>query len=505
MAGVATPHKKYEELAPQWERCRDCTNGGDAVKAKGTKYLPMLDSHILKPEKYIPYVLRALFYNAVGRTVLGLSGGIFQKAPAIETDDAQSKEHIKDITLTGQPLDLFALEATKEYLITGRYGILVDMSTEEAVTPRPYWVGYRAEDIINWHFTRMGGDQELDLVVLREYVDIHSETDEFEIKQKIQYRVLRLTEGIYSQQLYTEEAQQPGSLSTKFVGQAPTIPTRRGETLNFIPFALPWSIGTPPLLDLADVNLSHYRGSADLKHGLHFTALPTPWVSGQLGGGDKPLAIGSGTAWSLEKDGKAGMLEFTGQGLGAIRNDLHDMQKMMATLGARLLEEAPHYAETALSVSMRHSSDYSTLRTLAQIVEQQISWALKVHCWWISTKKLVTDMKANVELNKVFFDQQVTADELRALLLALQAGTISYESFYARLSNTGWMREGVSAEEELEDIKEDGDQFKPPVKGGSGIPSEKLGEKTASQGDGSGIATKPGQKGKVKPETSEEK
>jgi len=441
-------------------RCRDVVAGTDAVKAKGVLYLPALDSHKEDVTKYDAYIKRALFYNATGRTVAGLSGGIFQKAPSVETPSADVTEHAKDITLTGEPLDMFALKTTKEYLTTGRYGILVDMATEEAVEPRPYWAGYRAEDIINWRFKKMGGDQELSLVVLRETSEDIDPKDEFIAKIVTQYRVLRLSsDGIYSQQIYRRKGGN-GSDADEYVPGDVMIPERRGRALNFIPFALPWAVNAPPLLDLVDVNLSHYRASADLKHGLHMTALPTPWVSGYTGDKNKPLKIGSGTAWALDVNGRAGMLEFTGRGLGAIRTDMDEMQKMMASLGARLLQEPPRYAETALSVSMRHSSDFATLRTLAQIVEQQLTWALKVHGWWLNSKNLVTDMPENVELNKTFFDQTISADELRAMLLALQSNSISYKTFYARLSGAGWMREGISDEEEIKDI-----QSQPPILG----------------------------------------
>lgn|SRR3990167_10607283 len=452
MAGVTTCNEVYENLTDRWERCRDCSIGGDAVKARGSKYLPLLDSHKEKYEKYLDYQRRALFYNATGRTIAGLSGAIFQKAPSIETD-SKVKEQATDITLAGEPLDVFALNITKEYLITGRFGILVDMSSEPATEPRPYWLMYRAEDIINWRFAKFGGDQELVFAVLREYIDRPKITDEFDIEQIVQYRVLRLNDGIYTQQIYIEEKSQNGSNATKYVAGPIAIPQRRGKALDFIPFALPWGIIQPPLLDLVDVNLAHYRGSADLKHGLHYVALPTPWVSG-LASANKgePLNIGAGTAWILEKDGTAGMLEFTGAGLGAIRLDLQDMQNLMATLGARLLEQAPRYAETALSVSMRHSSDYATLRTIAQVVEQLLSFALKIHSWWLGTDSLVEANPSKIELNKVFFDQSLTADELRALLLALQSNSISYKTFYARLASTGWTREGIDNEEEAKEI-----------------------------------------------------
>jgi hypothetical protein len=492
MPGVTTQHPVYKEHTPQWERVRDCAAGSDAVKARKIKYLPMLDSHHVKPEKYTEYITRALFYNATGRTIQGLAGGIFQKAPSIEAFDAI--EDTKDITLTGEPLEQFALKTTKEYLTTGRYGILIDMSGELAVDSRPYWCGYPAEAIINWRFERMGGDQELCFAVLREVVNDPDPEDEFSADQILQYRVLRLSSaGIYTQQLYTapKTSAIPGiTQKQEFIPGEIITPLRRGVPLNFIPFSLPWGMIEPPLIDLADVNLSHYRGNAQLKHGLHYVALPTPWVSGQLGDSSKPLSIGSGTAWSLDLNGRAGMLEFTGQGLGSIRQDLQDMQAQMATLGARLLEPAPRYAETALSVAMRHSSDYATLRTLAQVVEQQLTWALKVHTWWLGSEELVAKMPAQVELNKVFYDASITADELRALLLALQSSSISYNTFYARLSNTGWMREGINAEEEMADIQKDGDQFKKLVPATSGLPGEKLGE-----GGAPPSATPPVQKG----------
>lgn len=493
--GVETLHGDYERLQDQWQRCRDTAEGSDSVKHRKGKYLPPLDSH--KKDgggpKYYEYLLRALFYGAMGRTVAGLSGAIFQKAPGINNLTDKVKEDLKDVTLTGEPLEQFALQVTKEYLITGRYGILVDMASEEATKPRPYWVGYRAEDIVNWRFTRMGGDQELSLVVLREYIEDPEAKDEFSVDQVIQYRVLRLnnieskTGTYYTQQLYIEQESKEGNKRKEFVGGPVLMPMRRGAALDFIPFALPWAVNQPPLVDLADVNLSHYRGSADLKHGLHFTALPTPWVSGQTGEGSKALAIGSGVAWSLEKDGKAGMLEFTGSGLGAIRTDLEDMQNLMATLGARLLQPPPKYAETALSVSMRHSSDYASLRTLAHIVEQQLTFALQIHSWWLGTETLVAEVKAEIQLNKVFFDQSITADELRALLLALQGNAISYKTFYARLQNTGWNREGISPEQELTEILAQHPELgHPPAKPGTvdsktGLPSEK--DKKAPKAD----------------------
>jgi hypothetical protein len=458
---VNTPNSTYDALTDVWEKCRDTARGEDVIKAKGQKYLPPLDSHLKEggQTKYDAYKKRGVYYNAVGRTIVGLGGAVFQKAPAISADTEVTK-HVKDITLTSEPLDMFSLHVTTEYLTLGRIGILVDMAFEGKEENRPYWVAYTAEEIINWTFTKIDGDQKLTMVVLKESFDIPDEKDEFKCAQDIRYRVLRLTKlsggMVYSQQLYTPKKSESGAVqSMKEYEPGPlVVPTRRGVPLPFIPFALPWSVNTPPLLDLVNLNLAHYRMSVDHKHGLHFTAMPTPWVAGATDT-NSPLTIGGGTAWVLEKEGRAGMLEFTGAGLQAIRQDLQDMQANMATLGARLLEPPPRYSETATSVSMRHSSDYATLKSIAQVLEQQISYALKIHAWWVNPKiKKAEEDESNIELNKVFYEQAVSADELRALLLALQSATISYKTFYARLQNTGWTREGIDYEQELKDIKD---------------------------------------------------
>src|SRR4029079_17254264 len=94
-----------------------------------------------------------------------------------------------------------------------------------------------------------------------------------------------------------------------------------------------------PLADIITANLDHYRLDADFKHGLHFAALPTAWVSGF----DKatPLRIGSSAAWVSDIPGAtAGFLEFSGAGLAYIEKAMEKVERRMALLDARMLEAA---------------------------------------------------------------------------------------------------------------------------------------------------------------------
>lgn len=243
-----------------------------------------------------------------------------------------------------------------------------------------------------------------------------------------------------------------------FVASEWTTPMRRGVQLNFIPFtivgasALGGNVSRPPLIDLADVNLSHYRSSADREHALFWIASPTPWVSGARAGGG-PLKIGASVAWDLEVNGRAGMLEHTGKGVGSITEALEEKAKMMASLGARLLEEQPRTSETATAVGMRHAAEHATLKTLAQVVERGLTLALQWMAWWVGPEAQPRDTGAMIELHKDFFSLKLSADELRALMLTWQSDGISYETLHFNLARGGLLRPGTTVGDERRAIE----------------------------------------------------
>jgi hypothetical protein len=153
-------------------------------------------------------------------------------------------------------------------------------------------------------------------------------------------------------------------------------PTSQGRPLARIPFEFfgirdnTPCVDKPPLLDLVEVNLSHYRTTADYEHGLHFTGLPTPVVTGFYSDAqDAQLRIGSGTAWLLpDPTSKAFYLEFTGQGLSELREALRAKEAMMATLGARILAPERKVSETAQAAAIHQAGENSVLASIAQSI-----------------------------------------------------------------------------------------------------------------------------------------
>jgi hypothetical protein len=457
---VNTPRDDYNTFTDGWCRLRDAFSGREAVLRAGPKYVPDLPG--LDGPKNKAYRQRGVYYNATSRTIYGLMGAIFQKEPEF-TIPKQFERWLEDVTLSNVTMEMFALEAGHETLLMGRYGILIDMSIQPPppaplIEIRPYTVSYQTEAIINWRTQRIGGDEVLVLVVLKEICMELDAKDPFVLVACEQYRVLSLVNNVYSIQLWRKKPN-----TNEFIPYGdPIVPSRRGKPLSFIPFVflapthVTPEIAQSPMLDLVDVNLGHWANSVDYEYGLHQVALPTPWVAGVRGGTEVEIKMGPSTVLELELQGSAGMLEFSGQGLGAIMTAMDDKKKMMATLGARMLEAQQKLNETATAVLIRHSSDYANLRTIAQSLEQGFTMALQTMAWWMGTDEKPSDVDAKCELNKEFMSVKVDAQTVQTALTAVQAGEMSFKTFYNILVTGGWAREGVDADQEQKDIEAEG-------------------------------------------------
>jgi hypothetical protein len=446
---VTTQHAQYSAIQEDWGACRDAAAGSKAIKAQGERYLPKLSG--MSDDEYLAYKTRALWYGATGRTIQGMAGCIFRKPPMFEVPDALTPD-LKDITLTGMPLEDFSRTIIREVLEVGRFGVLVDMGRDVQpqdgrTVPRPYWVGYRAEQIINWATTHRDGDTVLSMVVLQETHATPDPDDPFTDKQETQYRVLWLQAGQYRIDLY-RKIQGQAERETWAIAETIT-PMFRGQPLPYIPFQffnacdISPAVERPPLLDLADLNLSHYRNSADHEHGIHFTALPTPWVAGFPT--DTVLKIGSSVAWvSNDVNAKAGMLEYTGDGLGTLERSMDRKERLMAVLGARMLEEQKRAAESADSQRIRGAGEHSVLADMSRAVSSGITNALRWHAWWTGADQDAV----TASLNQEFVEAAMGPAELAELLKAWQGGAIAHETLYHNLERGGLTRPDVPFEEE---------------------------------------------------------
>jgi hypothetical protein len=447
---LETLHPSYLAAMPLWKRARDFIAGELAVKGAGELYLPRLSGQT--DAEYEGYKLRAQFLNATARTHQGMLGLVFLKDPEVElTDDLLPLD--LDADLAGATLYDYIRLVVSETLAVGRCLTLVDWSDE---FERPYLTLYRAEQIRNWKFARINGRWTLSLLVLAETAP--ADTDDpysAEVVQRL--RVLALDEEGLVVRVY--EAQIVDR-NREWVQISETRPQRAGKPLDFIPVV--WhqttdnvdEVPKPPLTDLISLNLRHYQLSADHNHGLHFVALPTPWVAGFKAGTE--LRIGCGVAWvSEDPNARAGFLEFSGTGLGAIRQELDRLESAMVLIGARMLEAPKREAETAEAIRLRMAGEAALLGGIAAGLSSSLTKVLALCRWWGSPAiELVTDVDdVAIELNTDYEVSRMSPAELQALVAAWIQRGISRETLFYNLKRGEIIPPNREFEEEIQLIE----------------------------------------------------
>jgi len=444
-------HPDYTEMSKVWKKCRDARTGQRAIHTAGKDYLPRLTGQ--SDEDYAAYKQRALFYNATGRTVEGMSGLVFRKKYTCEVPKTM-EPWLNDITMTGQTLEGFAMDIVEDDITVGRGGILVEYppAREETVTVgqaqaeniRPYLVHYKAEAIRNWTKTQVG--------TLWKTTDIWLTADIFVDGNKVE-RILQLTmaNGFYEQVTWTKDAKGEWS-------ETRVTPMKNGSTIKTIPFFFygpqeqDCELQDPPIEDLVYVNLALYMNSADYEKALHMAGNPQAWVAGaDLKDGDE-LQVGSSTAWVFSNpETKVGYLTLEADGLNALTTAMADKKTDMAALGARMLAPEKKAAEAAETAGIRRGGENSVLASISRSVSLVIQKALAFMADWAGL-----DTNVTFELNKDYLPMPMDSAMLREWVAAWQSGAISQETFFEALTAGEMVSEGLTFDDEQERKAADG-------------------------------------------------
>ncbi len=435
---VNSTHPLYDATLDAWRRCRDCYDGEDSVKLRGKHYLPKPGGQ--DAEEYAGYTMRALFYEATGRTVDGFVGAIARKDPEI-TLPAKLEPLMEDATTDGLSLPELIKRVCAEAMLIGRGAILVDFHDEQQ---RPYLALYTAENVINWR---------KDCVVLTETVYEPDPDDDFKLLAIEQCRELRLEDGVYIARLWRRAKNERGEL--EWTVYKTLNPNNKGKALTEIP--LYWitplgrtdSIVKPPLLGLVNVNLSHYRTSADIEHGRHFSGMPTLYITGySKRPDDEPVLIGSTAAVLLDDAAaKVGYADFNGSGLGSLENALAEKEHQMAVLGAAVFADGKKGVEAAETARIRTSGETSLLMGVVQAAEACLTAALTAAADWAGAPG-----KIEVTLNREFVDISMEPTTVAALVAAYQAGAITIEQFLWNLQAAEMLAPDTDLDEEAAKI-----------------------------------------------------
>jgi len=420
MAGVTTTHPEYDLHLPDWQRTEDAAIGSPALRKKPTVYLPEPWASD-EPERYLAFCQRAYYTNYTGRTESVLQGMVFRKPANYEVPDSMLPL-LEDFDGSGDSIDQVAKKAVEQRMRKSRFVFLADYPSaqpglsrqqERELNLRPVAACYPAECLINWRFASIGGKKTLVLAVLRE--SENTSEDEFGHDYKSVYRVLRLTDGIYSQELLDESGK---TITDRFEPRQ-----SGGATFDYIPLHGVRELETAPLQPIAELNLAHYWNTARLEDQVDVIGSPNlhldigettaeEWKANNPG----EFKLG-GRIGTMTKGGSLTIVQAEERPL--VRVVRQDKAEEIAAIGAAVVQKSGG-VETAEAARIRAGTETSQLDDVVSDLSEDIEATLE------SMARFIGENPDSVtySLNTDFFDSGLDAQTLQAIV----AGQILYGS-----------------------------------------------------------------------------
>jgi len=451
---VSDTNREYDKALEKWKLTRQAASGLTVKESRD--YIPRRtheDEH-----QWQIRLEKAIYTNYTGRTLAGLRGAIFRLDPRIELPD--DLMFIKDnADGNGQSLTTLAKYASDEVMLTGRFGMLVDYpSIEDGMTLeqirnldlQPHIATYTAETIINWHVHIVNGKRKLGMLVLKEQIPVHY--DEFSWDYQDQFRVLRLGESGYTQQLYDKDNDP--------ISDEILVRDYSGQPFDYIPFYfvgssnnLP-SVDDPILYDIARINIGHFRNSADHENNLSIHGggtlvistdmSPEQFMTANPGG----ITVGENAGIILSEGGKAELLQLNPA--SAIKDEMEHKAVMMAQIGAKIIRRQAGAQMTAEEARIQSASENSMLDTLVGNLDEALTSALYDCYRFVGLQ----EPEIVFELNSDFWQDDLAPQEIMAMIQGYDAGVMPKVDIVRRLKDAGWIQSELMPDEILAQIDE---------------------------------------------------
>jgi hypothetical protein len=446
---VDSKHPNFKDIEKDWEQIADCIAGQRVIKAAGTKYLPQPNASDVSEEnqeRYRAYKKRAVFHNATARTVGNMVGQCFAVDP-VPTMPEQMLPWLADIDGAGVSGNQQAKKSLAYVIAFSRACIWVDypktaapvsLADAEEGGIRPKIVLFDPRNVINWRVIPHGAKSKLALVVIREkYI---KKDDGFEAEFDWQYRVLRLIDGKYWQEVH-----RPGNGGFTIIERLQPL-GGDGLPLTEIPFVFIGAesndieVEKPLMLDISNLNLAHYRNSADYEEITYMVGQPTPWLSGlsddwverHLKGS---IMLGSRACIPLPEGGAAGLMQCETNTLP--KEAMDQKEALMQALGAKLVEKR-EVKQTATEAGINEASETSILASCCNNVSAAYGLAFRWAAMFGNIETAKPEEEILFELNTDFAIARMTPEEAGAVLTLYQADLITFEEARDKLKTGGW-------------------------------------------------------------------
>ncbi|MHA0319053.1 DUF4055 domain-containing protein [Sphingomonas melonis] len=427
---------KIAEYHAYWARNRQLVAGSRVVTANASLYLTK--SRDMDNDDFAQYAKRVPFYSAASRTHDGLMGLMLRAAPKVEAPDKLS-DILETITAQGFTIEDLAEELASERLITNFTGLVTDypatpagLTAQQAIDGgyRPFVAVYRAESILGIETGVVGNRKRVVRVRLLDTPD--------------QVRELRLDDGVYTITIHRRG-------NSGWVADAPIVPMRAGEVMDEIPFTLDSTSRNflpvnAPLGEICALNVYHYVASADLATERYYSTVRIFTTYGLDPEAAKNLPVYPGVKWDILKsknDAAVEIVSASDNTISDLRQAVQDIEKQMATVGARILESEQPANVAAETTRIRDNSANASLAAIVRRGDRTINDQLRWVAYWMGYDE---DGTITYETPTDFSAQPLDAQAITSRMQMWQAGAISRDTFLDMMIEAGVLAETFDRE-----------------------------------------------------------
>ena len=414
-----------------------------AAVTKGTNYLrDMCETYLPQEPRedddaYQTRVDRSVLSPYTSRLIETAAGAILRKPIHLE-GDPYWLDLAQNIDGIGSNINEYARRALVSSLTYGHSAILIDYPTatgamnlaeERAQGRRPYFVHIDAPQI--WGWRKEATTNRLLQVRIHDYSV--RPINEFGEEQIEEMRVIY--PGRYD--LYTlgqevVEFSESGGYSLTEIPLVPIYSNRRGVLQS-----------QPPLLDIANLNITHYQRQADLIHALHIAAMPTLVLEG-WDDTTGSATMGVNYAIAMQPGNKAYYVQADATSFDAQMAELQSLEQQMSTLGVTKLFGQKFVAESAEAKRIDQAQSNSVLSIISQELESALNQAFAFAAQYVGIEP------PEVTIDRDFDYYRLIGQDISVLAQLNQLGKISDSMLLEVLRRGEILPDNINIEDEME-------------------------------------------------------
>lgn len=421
-------------MMPDWKVMAAVTNGTNYIRDLAEQYLPQEPRE--DDEAWQARIDRSVLSPYTSRLIETAAGAVLRKPIHIEGDPYWSEVAL-DIDGIGSNINEYARRALVSSLTYGHSAILVDfpaatgarnLAEERAMGRRPYFVHVDAPQIWGW---RKDSTNRLTQIRIHDYE--YRPLNEFGEEQVEVMRVIypgRYDLYTLGQETVTFEKSDGFSLNT--IPVVPIYSNRRGVLIS-----------QPGLLDIANLNITHYQRQSDLIHALHIAAMPTLVLEGYSQDSSE-ATIGVNYALGMEPGHKAYYVQSDATSFEAQMNELQSLEGQMSTLGITKLFGQKFVAESAEAKRIDQAQANSVLSIISQELESCLNQAFAFAAQYVGMEPPV------ITIDRDFDYYRLIGQDISVLAQLNEAGKISDATLLEVLRRGEILPDNMDIDAELE-------------------------------------------------------